>query len=833
MKDTMFVYKRDNRRVEVSFDKITARIKAQAAGLNVNTIQIAQIVIGGLSDGMKTSEIDEYTANICHSKTIVEHPDYSILAARILISNLHKETVKDFVHTMAYLCKYNRINRNVFYIAMEFKDQIDKCINHDRDYEAYDYFAFKTLLGSYLTKINDKVIERPQHMLMRVSIGIHGHDIDRVLETYKLMSEGYMTHATPTLYNSGTERQQNSSCFLIEIKDDTDSITLGVNKCAHMSRYAGGIGLHMGNIRSSGAPIRRTQGKSSGPIPFIKLFNQTAISFNQSGRRPGSFAIYLHVWHLNIFEFINLRLNDGNDRERARDIFPAINLNDVFMERVEEDGNWMLFCPSEVDLYYTYGDEFRKEYLKYESNPVNAEGTPLRTRIVKARDIWYAIFKSQIETGMPYLLSLDEANERNNQSNLGVLKGSNLCIEILIYTEGTSDSDPGEIGTCNLASISIPKFVRAESTVEAEGETEVEGVQKPFIERISSRFAWSEFENTIRVLTRNLNKVIDNNFYPVEDAKNSNLRHRPIAIGVQGLSSAFMALRIPYTSPEAIELNHLIFETMYYAFIDESCKLAEIEGPYESYPGSPLSQGLFQFDLWNARATRWNERYASHPQFEARYKRNMAKLSNRYDWDALRLRVREFGVRNSLGIALMPTATTSAILGNTECFECITNNCYVKKTQHGEFRIANKYLIEDLTAMGLWNNRVKTQMFKDEGSISNISEIPDNIKEIYKTIFEQKQIDLIKMSVDRAPFICHTESNNIFISATKDELYNKLHSIYMTRWRQGCKTIVYYLHQRIPNAIKFNIDAAELNKKEARASPEFVCIKDSECEACG
>jgi len=807
MTDTMYVIKRNGIKQEVSFDKITYRIKQQTYGLNVNATKIAQNVISGLTNNMKTSEIDEYTASICHDNCIVDHPDYSKLASRILISNLHKETEKDLIKVFQFMLEHNRINEDVYSIIVKHYNKLLEVINHKRDYNMYDYFAIKTLMGSYLTKIDGKVVERPQHMLLRVSIGINGDDFDGIIKTYEQMSNGYYTHATPTLYNSGTERQQNSSCFLIEVNDNTESITLAVNKTAHMSRYAGGIGIHIGSIRSRGAPIRKTQGTSSGPIPFIKLFNETAVSFNQSGRRPGSFAIYLNVWHLNIREFIKLRLNDGNERERSRDIFPAVNVNDVFMERVDNNEDWTLFCPSEVDLYDKYGNDFREAYLKYEKDD------SLRKTVVKARDIWNDIFKSLLETGMPYMLNLDEANSRNNQSNLGVLKGSNLCIEILIYTEGSDDyNEPGEVGTCNLASVSIPKFVN--------------GRLSAFDGEIKEAFNWPEFEETIRIMTRNLNKVIDVNFYPIPDAKNSNIRHRPIAIGIQGLSTAFLKMRIAYTSEEAQELNRLILETMYYIFLDESCKLAEKDGAYSSFEGSPLSKGKFQWELWNERTEEWNNKYKENG---TKYERQMAKVSDRYDWETLRNRIAKYGVRNSLGIALMPTATTSAIFGNTECYECITSNCYVKKTQHGEFRIANKYLIEDLIEMGQWNDETKNQLAIDEGSVQNL-DIPDEMKEIYKTVFEQKQSKVVQMSVDRAPFICHTESNNIFLNIQKDKMYDLLHSILMMRWRKGCKTLNYYLHQRIPNAIKFNIDAEKLEKnKEVKTSQIYEI---AECEAC-
>lgn len=796
----MYVIKRSGKEEEVHYDKITKRIKGLTNGLSshIDPAMIAQKVIAGVHSGIKTSELDILAARISHSFTTT-HPDYSNLAARLLISNLHKKTNDKFSKVIEALYlhwdqKHNEpmplISKEVFNITMKFADIIDSRIIHENDFKNYDYFGYKTLEVSYLSRINGEIVERPQYLLMRVSIGIHGDNLERVFETYELMSDKYFTHATPTLFNAGMRCPQLSSCYLTYVSDDIESIMKVVGDCGKLSKHAGGIGIHFTKVRSKGSRIRGTHGNSKGIVPFLKIYNETANAVDQSGRRPGSFAVYLEPWHADIMAFLELRLNNGNDRERARELFTAVWLNDLFMERVETNEMWSLMCPDECPgLVESYGEEFRRLYCKYELEGKYREQ-------VKAQDIWRAIMTSQRETGTPYLLNKDTANRRNNQKNLGTLKGSNLCAEILIYTS------PDETGTCNLASVALGRFIE------------------------NGKMDFQKLHDVVRVVTRNLNRIIDINYYPIPEAKNSNLKHRPIAIGVQGLWDVFMKLRIPFTSQEAQDLNKKIFETMYHGFLTESCELAKRDGAYSSFKGSPLSFGEFQFDLWNKEAKEWNNRYKDRDDFEKRYKRELARPSNLWDWESLRQNIIKIGTRNSLGIALMPTASTSNILGFMECFECVTSNIYVRRTKAGEFYIINKYLVEDLIALGLWTEDIRDKITMAEGSIQGIPEIPSELRELYKTNWEQSQKEVIKLSVGRAPFVDHTESHNTYIA---DPRFDKIHTNLMYKWRWGLKTLSYYLRQQVRSAVKFSVDAEKLTNKD---NPLFCTKDDPKCDSC-
>ena len=806
----MYVVKRpregetEPRREKVDWNKISKRIRGLAYELhdNIDPDIIAQQVIAGVKNGIHTSELDILAARISHGFTTT-HPDYSNLAARLLISNLHKETSNKFSEVIEQLYthidkKYNEsmplVSKEVYDVVKKHADLIDSKIIQENDFKNYDYFGYKTLETSYLTRIDGKIVERPQYMLMRVSIGIHGENLERVLETYELMSNKYFTHATPTLFNAGMKTPQLSSCYLLNVNDDISSIMKVVGDCGKLSKHAGGIGIHFSSIRTKGSRIRGTHGTSKGIVPFLKIYNATANAVDQSGRRPGSFAVYLEPWHADIMAFLELRMNNGNDHERARELFTALWINDVFMERVEADTEWSLMCPDECPgLVESYGDEFRTLYKRYER-----EGKYRRQ--VKAQDVWKAMMASQRQTGTPYVLNKDAANRRNNQMNLGTLKGSNLCAEILIYT------DEAETGTCNLASLALGQYIDGE------------------------RYDFQKLHDVARVVTRNLNRVIDINYYPIPEAKNSNLKHRPIAIGVQGLWDTFMRLRIPFTSPEAQELNKKIFETIYHGFLTESCELAKIEGPYKSFQGSPLSQGKFQFDLWNKEAREWNKRHVNRPDFEKKYKRDLVEPSNLWDWDKLRAEIRLHGVRNSLGIALMPTASTSNIMGFMECFECITSNMYVRRTKAGEFYVVNRYLIDDLIKLGLWNEDMRDRITLAEGSIQGIDEIPQELKELHKTNWEQSQKEIINLSIGRAPFVDHTESHNTYIS---DPQENRIHTNLMYKWRMGLKTLSYYLRQQVKGAVKFSVDATKTKDAIKKEESVLVCTRDNpDCESC-
>ncbi len=764
----MFVIKRDGRKESVKFDKVTARIQKLAYGLtdHVDTFSVAQKVIEGIYDGVTSSELDNLAAEIAASMT-TKHPDFAVLAARIAVSNLHKNTKKSFSETMRALYEYidpktgkhaPLIADDIFEIINKHRDVLDSTIIYDRDF-GYDYFGFKTLEKSYLLKINGKVAERPQHMIMRVAVGIHKEDLDAVIETYNLMSERWFTHATPTLFNAGTPKPQLSSCFLLQMQDDSiEGIYNTLKNCAKISQSAGGIGLSIHNIRATGSYIRGTNGTSNGIVPMLRVFNDTARYVDQGGgKRKGSFAIYMEPWHADIFDFLELKKNHGKEELRARDLFYALWIPDLFMKRVEDDGLWSLFCPNEAPgLSDCYGEKFEELYTRYEQ-----EGRARKT--VKAQELWFAVLESQIETGTPYMLYKDACNEKSNQKNIGTIKSSNLCTEIMEYTSAD------EIAVCNLASIALPRFVIPAKNGTGPG-----------------KFDHKKLFDITYVVTKNLNKVIDINYYPVEAARKSNMRHRPIGIGVQGLADTFILMRMPFDSDEARALNKEIHETIYYAAMTASKDLAKRDGAYETYEGSPVSQGIFQYDMWNVAP------------------------SNRWEWDVLKEEVKKFGVRNSLLLAPMPTASTSQILGNNECFEPYTSNIYSRRVLSGEFTIVNKHLLKDLMKLGLWNDNMKNKIIAANGSVANIPEIPEDIKEIYKTVWEIKQRSLIDMAADRGAYICQSQSLNLFI---QDANFAKLTSMHFYAWKKGLKTGMYYLRTKsAADAIKFTIETGMMKQ---------------------
>ena len=752
----MFVLKRDGKKETVKFDKITARVQKLCYGLSpehVQPILVAQKVIEGVYDGVTTTELDNLAAETAASLT-TRHPDFALLASRIAISNLHKNTKKSFSETMTDLYEYidpktgkkaPLISDEAMKVINEHADLLDSTIIYDRDF-GYDYFGFKTLEKSYLLKLNGKVVERPQHMLMRVSVGIHLNDIDSAIETYNLMSERWFTHATPTLFNSGTPKPQLSSCFLLQMQSDSiDGIYNTLKQCAQISQSAGGIGLSLHNIRATGSYIRGTNGTSNGIVPMLRVFNDTARYVDQGGgKRKGSFAMYLEPWHADIFEFLELKKNHGKEEIRARDLFYALWVPDLFMKRVKEEGEWSLFCPNEAPgLSDCYGMEFELLYTKYEQ-----EGRARRT--IPARELWTAVLESQIESGTPYILYKDACNEKSNQKNLGTIKSSNLCTEIVEYTA------PDEVAVCNLASIALPRFVT------------------------NGQFDHQRLFDITYVATKNLNRIIDVNYYPIEEARNSNLRHRPIGIGVQGLADAFILMRYPFESEDAKRLNREIFETIYYAAMTASKDLAKKEGPYSTYEGSPVSQGIFQFDMWGVTPT------------------------DRWEWDVLREEVKKHGVRNSLLLAPMPTASTSQILGNNECFEPYTTNIYNRRVLSGEFIVVNKHLLMDLVRLNLWNNDMKNKIIAANGSVQHIQEIPQEVKELYKTVWEIKQRTIIDMAADRGAYICQSQSLNLFIAEPN---FAKLTSMHFYAWERGLKTGMYYLRTKpAATAIKFTVD---------------------------
>jgi len=770
----MFVVKRDGKKEPVMFDKITARVRKICYGLNslVDPVKVAMRVIEGLYDGVTTSELDNLASEIAATMTTA-HPDYARLAARISVSNLHKNTKKTFSEVMDDL--YNYVNPRtgktapllsdeVYQIIEKNADFLDSTIIYSRDFN-YDYFGFKTLERSYLLKINGEIAERPQHMLMRVAIGIHKDDIDAAVETYELMSKKYFTHATPTLFNSGTPKPQMSSCFLLQMQDDSiDGIYDTLKQTAKISQSAGGIGLSIHNIRSTGSYIRGTNGTSNGIIPMLKVYNDTARYVDQGGgKRKGSFAIYLEPWHADVFEFLDLRKNTGKEEMRARDLFLALWISDLFMKRVEKDGDWTLMCPNECPhLFDSYGEEFERLYEGYEKANKGR-------KTIKARELWEKILEAQIETGNPYMLYKDAANRKSNQKNLGTIRSSNLCTEIMEYTA------KDEVAVCNLASISIPMFVSEEKD------------GKKFFDHKKL------FDVTKKVI-RNLDTVIDRNYYPVKEAENSNLRHRPVGLGIQGLADAFIMLRMPFTCDEAKKLNQEIFETLYFAAVTSSMEIAKANKPYSTYKGSPMSEGEFQFNMWGVKEE---------------------ELSGRWDWKKLRKDILKHGVRNSLLLAPMPTASTSQILGNNEAFEPYTSNIYTRRVLSGEFIVVNKHLLEDLVNLGLWDNNMKEDIMRANGSIQHIDTIPQDLKDLYKTVWELSMKDIIDMSRQRGYFIDQSQSLNLFM---EDPDYSKLTSMHFYAWKSGLKTGMYYLRTKSAvNAIQFTLTK---DKKEDTTATE-------------
>jgi ribonucleoside-diphosphate reductase alpha chain len=784
----MFVTKRNGKREAVKFDKITARIKKLVYGLDANyvdPVEVTKKVIDGVYDNVETTEIDNLAAETAASMT-TKHPDYAILAARIAISNLHKETGKSFSETIEKLYNYvdpktgeaaGLIGEETYNIVMENADLLDSTIIYDRDYN-FDYFGFKTLERSYLLKMEGEVVERPQHMLMRVSVGIHGRDLEAAIETYNLMSEKWFVHATPTLFNAGTPKPQLSSCFLLTMQDDSIAGIFGTLKqCAEISQSAGGIGLSLHNIRATGSYIKGTNGTSNGIVPMLRVFNDTARYVDQGGgKRKGAFAMYLEPWHADVFDFLDLKKNHGKEENRARDLFFALWIPDLFMQRVKDGGDWSLFCPNEAPgLYDCWGADFEKLYHRYE-----AEGRA--RRVVKAQELWFKIMESQIETGTPYMLYKDACNGKSNQQNLGTIRSSNLCTEVVEYTA------PDEVAVCNLASIALNQFVSG------------------------GKFDHQRLYEITKVITRNLNKVIDVNFYPVPEAKKSNMRHRPIGIGVQGLADAFILMRMPFDSEEARVLNREIFETIYFGAMEASMELAERDGAYETYEGSPASKGILQFDMWGVEP------------------------SLRWDWYTLKAKMQKFGIRNSLLVAPMPTASTSQILGNNECFEPYTSNIYSRRVLSGEFIVVNKHLLKDLIALGLWNDNMKNRLLAANGSIQGFEEIPAHIRELYKTAWEIKQKSIVDMAADRGAFICQSQSMNVFM---QDANFGKLTSMHFYAWEKGLKTGMYYLRTKsAADAIKFTVDAEMMRDKKEKdrdtAFAEISCSLENpdECLVC-
>lgn len=773
----MYVIKRSGKQEPVKFDKITARISKLVYGLDPNYIEpidVAKKVIEGVYDKVKTTDLDNLAAETAASLT-TKHPDYAILAARIAISNLHKQTEKSFSKTMEKLYNYidpktgqdaPLISDFTMSVIKKHADLLDSTIIYNRDYN-FDYFGFKTLERSYLLKMDGKIHERPQHMLMRVSVGIHGEDIESAIETYHLMSEKWFVHATPTLFNSGTPKPQLSSCFLLTTQDDSiPGIFATLKQCAEISQSAGGIGLSIHNIRATGSYIKGTNGQSNGIVPMLRVFNDTARYVDQGGgKRKGAFAIYLEPWHADVFDFLELKKNHGKEENRARDLFYALWIPDMFMRRVKENGEWPLFCPNEAPgLADIHGEEFDELFLKYE-----AEGRA--RKVVKAQELWFKILDSQIETGTPYILFKDAANNKSNQKNLGTIKSSNLCTEIIEYTA------PDEVAVCNLASISLPRFVK------------------------DGKFDHQRLFEISQVLTRNLNKIIDVNYYPVPEAEKSNLRHRPIGIGVQGLADAFMLMRYPFDSVEARQLNKEIFETIYYGALTASNEQARLNGTYETYEGSPASKGELQYDMWGVTPT------------------------DRWDWIELKSKIQQHGLRNSLLVAPMPTASTSQILGNNECFEPYTSNIYSRRTLSGEFVIVNKHLMNDLIKLGMWDEEMKHRLMAANGSIQEMEDIPADLKLLYRTSWEIKQKAIIEMAADRGAYICQSQSMNVFL---QDANYAKLTSMHFYSWEKGLKTGMYYLRTKsAADAIKFTVDAQMLRDRKAssqgKTAEELLC----------
>ncbi len=787
----MYVITRSGDKEPIKFDKITERIMALTFDLDktiVDPMLIAKKVIEGIFDGITTKELDNLAAETA-AYLSTKHPDYSTLAGRIAVSNLHKETKGCFSENIKSM--YNYINpktnvhaplvsKELYDVVLQNAEMLDKTVVDKRDFN-YDYFGFKTLEKSYLLRMDGKIVERPGQMLLRVSLGIHLTDIESAIKTYHLMSEKFFTHASPTLFNSGTNKAQLSSCFLLTMKDDSiEGIYETLKQTALISQSAGGIGLSIHNIRAKGSFIKGTNGTSNGIVPMLKVFNDTARYVDQGGgKRKGAFAVYLEPWHADIFDFLEMKKNTGKEEHRARDLFYALWISDLFMKRVEADGMWSLFCPHEAPgLADCHSEEFEVLYQKYED-------MGLAKKVVRAQDLWFAILESQIETGSPFMLYKDAANSKSNQKNLGTIKSSNLCTEILEYTA------PDEVAVCNLASVALNKFVS------------------------NGEYQFKKLYDVVYQMTVNLNRIIDINYYPVKEAENSNLRHRPIGLGVQGLADAFFEMRLPFESSEALALNNDIFETIYFAAMTASKDLAKIDGPYSSYQGSPISKGIFQFDMWNQTPN-----------------------SNRWDWKNLKEEVKKYGVRNSLLVAPMPTASTSQILGNNECFEPITSNIYVRRVLSGEFAVVNRYLVSDLIKLNLWDEKMRNEIILHNGSIQNISIIPESIKALYKTVWEIKQRSIIDMARGRGPYIDQGQSLNVFM---EEPNFGKLSSMHFYAWKAGLKTGMYYLRTRAAvNAVQFTVKNTEENRPanttaEETLRAQMVCSLENpeSCEMCG
>lgn len=767
---------RDGRKEKVHFDKIASRIEKLCYSLNpdyVDSTIVAQKVCMGVYKGVTTAELDELAAETA-AHMMTEHPDYGLLAARIVVSNLHKSTNKSFTETCKQMYEYihpatgkpaGLLSKELYDFVVANSDAINSAIVYDRDY-SYDYFGFKTLERSYLLKLDGKIVERPQHMLMRVSLGIHIGDLKGALETYDLMSQKWFTHASPTLFNSGTPRPQLSSCFLLTMASDSiEGIYDTLKQCASISKYAGGIGLAVHDIRASGSYIRGTNGSSNGLVPMLRVFNNTARYVDQGGgKRKGAFAVYLEPWHADIFDFLALKKNHGVEENRARDLFYGLWVPDLFMERVKADKTWTLMCPNECPgLADCWGDEFKQLYESYEAQDKGR-------KTVQARALWSSILESQTETGTPYMMYKDACNGKSNQQNLGTIRSSNLCTEIVEYTS------PDEVAVCNLASVALNKFVDPEKRT----------------------YDFQKLFEVVQVMTKNLNKIIDINWYPIPEARNSNFRHRPIGLGVQGLADAFIMMRFPFESKEAEQLNKDIFETIYFGAMTASMELAKRDGPYQTYQGSPMSKGEFQFDLWNTKPD-----------------------SGRWDWDGLREEILKHGVRNSLTTAPMPTASTSQILGNNECIEPYTSNLYLRRTLAGEFVCVSRHLLEDLIKADLWNPRMKNMLLAHNGSVQNIPGIPQHLKELHKTVWEISGKCLVNLAAGRGPFIDQSQSFNVHMTDVSNA---KLTSLHFYAWSKGLKTGMYYLRSKAAvDAIKFTVDQAMLRtetEEKAQQKPE-------------
>lgn len=788
----MYVITRSGQKEPMKFDKISERVEALCFDLDRNFIdptQITKKVIEGIYDGITTKELDQLTAETA-AYLATQHPHYSVLAGRIAVNNLHKETRGCFSENIKQMFNYvNPVNgepaplvsKELYDAVIANAEKLDEAVSDKRDYN-YDYFGFKTLEKSYLLRLNGKVVERPGQMLMRVSLGIHLNNVDEAIKTYNLMSEKYFTHASPTLFNSGTNKPQLSSCFLLTMKDDSiDGIYETLKQTALISQSAGGIGLSIHNIRAKGSFIKGTNGTSNGIVPMLKVFNDTARYVDQGGgKRKGAFAIYLEPWHADVFDFLEMKKNTGKEEQRGRDLFYALWISDLFMKRVEEDGMWSLFCPHEAPgLADCFGEKFEALYKSYEDKGI-------AKKVVRAQDLWFAVLESQIETGSPFMLYKDAANSKSNQQNLGTIKSSNLCTEILEYTA------PDEVAVCNLASVALNMFV-----------DDSNGAPK---------YDHKKLYDVVYQMTVNLNRIIDINYYPVPEAKNSNMRHRPIGLGVQGLADTFFKMRLPFESTEALKLNNAIFETIYFAAVTASKDLAKVDGAYSTYAGSPMSEGKLQFDMWGVKPD-----------------------SGNWDWEALRAEIKKHGVRNSLLVAPMPTASTSQILGNNECFEPITSNIYVRRVLSGEFAVVNKYLVDDLIKLNLWNDKMRNEIIANNGSIQNIQSIPDSIKALYKTVWEIKQRAIIDMSAGRGPYIDQGQSLNVFI---EDPNFGKLSSMHFYAWKAGLKTGMYYLRTRAAvNAVQFTVknETVAPTKSAEENMAAMVCSLDNpeSCEMCG